>query len=188
MSVMIQNASSDPQSADNAKQDLFNEVLVKQRWSALEYGILGLIIAGTFVILFLLLMFIDYVLPFIPLLFIALIFGIYFLIKNMRREYEYIATNGHLDIDRIIAKSKRKRVLSLSPSEIDEVAPLAESQALKNKSKNLKILDCSSREKDADIWCVSGRYKDKQTLVLFDANDKIINNLRRFSPNKVKRK
>lgn len=189
MAAMIQNANGDY--ADEAKQDLFNEVLVKQRWGAHEYALLGLIISGSFFILFIMLLFFDYVLPFIPLLLVALGFGIYFLIKGLRKEYEYIATNGSLDIDCIIAQNKRKRLLSFNPSDIEEVAAVAEAQALKNQSKQAKVMDCSSREKTAALWCVSGKssggkFRDKQVLVIIDGNPKILNNLKRFIPAKVK--
>lgn len=188
MSAMIQSASADYKNAEAQKQDLFNEVLIKQRWTLHEFTLLALIASGSLLLVLLMLLFLQYVLPFIPLLLIALGFGIYFLIKQMRREYEYIATNGSLDIDCIIAKNKRKRVISMNPVDIEEVAPLANCQALKNRSPGMKILDCSSREKDAETWCVYGKYKDKSILTLIDGHEKILNNLKRFSPNKVKAK
>lgn len=188
MSAMIQNASAGDKNAAQKHEDLFNEVLIKQRWAAHEYALLGLIFSGALLILLLMLLFVQYVLPFIPLLLIAMGFGIYFLIRRMRREFEYIATNGSLDIDCIIAKNKRKRVISLNPHDIEEIAPLSSCQSIRNKTVRLKILDCSSREKNAETWCVCGKYKDKSILAVIDGHDKILNNLRRFSPNKVKTK
>ena len=40
-----------------------------------------------------------------------LFFGAYYLIKSFDVEYEYICTNGDLDIDKIAAKSRRKRLM-----------------------------------------------------------------------------
>ena len=42
----------------------------------------------------------------------ALIYGGYHLIRSRNIEYEYIVTNGDLDIDKIIARRKRKRIFS----------------------------------------------------------------------------
>ena len=48
-------------------------------------------------------------------------YGAYKLSGRFNLEYEYIITNGTLDIDKIMAKSQRKRVLSVELSEVERL-------------------------------------------------------------------
>ncbi len=41
-----------------------------------------------------------------------MIYGVVYLIHNMSTEYEYILTNGEIDIDKIMGQRKRKRLFS----------------------------------------------------------------------------
>ena len=65
-----------------------------------------------FILCFLLFMFISYLAVFAFLLIAGVLFGAYKLSTRFNIEYEYIVTNGTMDIDKIISKSSRKRVLS----------------------------------------------------------------------------
>ena len=48
------------------------------------------------------------------------IYGGYKLISLLSIEYEYIYTNGDLDVDKIVAKSNRKRMVSIKCSEVEK--------------------------------------------------------------------
>ena len=52
------------------------------------------------------------------LLVCGIIFGAFKLCSNFNIEYEYIITNGIIDIDKIINKSSRKRMLSFNLSSV----------------------------------------------------------------------
>lgn len=54
------------------------------------------------------------------LLAIGSLYGGYYLITNLNVEYEYIVTNGELDVDKIIARRKRKRLLTVKASTFEE--------------------------------------------------------------------
>lgn len=47
------------------------------------------------------------------LLSVGVIFGGFWLVSQFDVEYEYIVTNGELDVDKIIAKKKRKRLITV---------------------------------------------------------------------------
>ena len=49
----------------------------------------------------------------------AIAFGLYRLFTGFETEYEYIFTNGELNVDKISAKRKRQRVLSVKIREAD---------------------------------------------------------------------
>lgn len=48
----------------------------------------------------------------------------YFSKKQLYVEYEYIYTNGDIDIDKIMNKAKRKRAVSFNLRDIERIAPL----------------------------------------------------------------
>ena len=86
--------------------DIFIEKIVKNI-DFKDYLIAAGLIFASFIILGL--VFVFYPLPFIILVvFFGLCYLLYYLISSRSIEYEYIVTNGELDIDIIIAKRKRK--------------------------------------------------------------------------------
>ncbi len=58
----------------------------------------------------------------ILLVFGALGLGVY-LVSNMDVEYEYIVTNNELDIDKIIGRRKRKRMITIDLRSAEDLAP-----------------------------------------------------------------
>lgn len=60
------------------------------------------------------------------LLIFAAIYGGFYLISGLNAEYEYIVTNGEIDIDKIIAKRKRKRLITAKPSKFEAFGKLAD--------------------------------------------------------------
>lgn len=49
------------------------------------------------------------------------LFGAYYLTKRLYVEYEYIITNGAFDIDKILGKSSRKRIITFELSAVEVV-------------------------------------------------------------------
>ena len=52
----------------------------------------------------------------------AVVWGLVWLIQGTFIEYEYIVTNDDLDIDKIIGKRKRKRLITVSLRSVKEIA------------------------------------------------------------------
>lgn len=52
-------------------------------------------------------------------LILLVVCGGYFLVTGMNVEYEYSVTNGELDVDKIIAKRKRKHMLTVRIAEFE---------------------------------------------------------------------
>lgn len=61
---------------------------------------------------------------------ILLVFGVLglgvYLVSNMDVEYEYIITNDEMDIDKIIGRRKRKRLITIDLRSAEDFAPLPE--------------------------------------------------------------
>ena len=104
--------------------DTFAEQLVKKNLSSAEKFKRNMILAGS-VILGGIAVALSAVLSYYYLftgivICAALIAGGFWFSKNTEVEYEYSVTNGELDIDKIIAKRKRKPLLSVNASDFSE--------------------------------------------------------------------
>ena len=85
--------------------DSYCEYIVKKRNGGKELGLRALIIVAA-IALFIVFMMLGFVMPNFSMITILLaagsLYGGYILITNMSVEYEYIVTNGEMDIDKII--------------------------------------------------------------------------------------
>lgn len=98
------------------------------------------------------------------------LYGAYKLSARLYVEYEYIVTNGTLDIDKIIAKSSRKRVASFEISQV-EVIEKYNPNAQKTGFDQI-IIACDERDTNAYKMVVRKDGKGA-TLIVFSPNKKI---------------
>ncbi len=169
------------------QQDVFIETIVKRRKTSKDkLAILG------FVVLFIVLImvafyFIEYLFAFLVLILIGGAYGLYFAITTFDKEFEYICTNGHLDIDQITHKRKRKRLMSIPAKEMEVLAPLdSEDYKQYSRNQNLKTLNLTTNTGPENVWFFVGHYKGTNYLVTFEPNDRILKDLKRHNPSKVK--
>lgn len=132
------------------EDDIFVEEMVVRRKTTLNLlisvGIVALAVALALVIwLFI---------PFIgSALTVIVLFAAYLGIKFQYVEYEYSFTNGELDIDKIMAKRKRKRVVETECRKIKVMAPYtAEYESETRDYKVSEVIDASSSKNAAGRW------------------------------------
>jgi|LFRM01.2.fsa_nt_gb hypothetical protein len=166
--------------------DTFMEKLVARKKTLTDYLIIATTVIGT-----LLLIFVVLSIPILIRLGLSLLFaaGIaylgYWVITSRNIEYEYIVTNGDLDIDIIISKRKRKRIFSASCKDFDIVSPVKSSrfdqsvQGIKNR------IDAASSVDSPDAYFITLNYNGERTLVIFEPTEKMLNNFRLYIPRKV---
>lgn len=110
-----------------------------------------------------------------------------FLIRRMNKEYEYIFTNGLLDIDCIYNKSSRRSKLSLEVSDIEIIAHINDREHLK-KYNELSVYDFSSGEVLGNTYVIVCEYKGKKSKIIFEPNEEIIELIRLAIPRKFFKK
>ncbi len=83
--------------------------------------------------------------PIILLAAVGMGIATYFLLPGTDLEYEYLLIGHSLDIDKVMAKTKRKRVKSFDLASADIIAPLnSHRMDYYNANTNIKTLDYSS--------------------------------------------
>ncbi len=119
------------------------------------------------------------------LVLIALLFwGAYLLIKNFDVEYEYICTNGDLDIDKITAKSRRKRLISVDLKNVLNFGSLND----KNLNKDYSIIDATSGESEDEsyfIQCKDTKYG--MCNVLITPDEDMLEVIKTYLPRTIRR-
>lgn len=155
--------------------DFFKEQLVKKEADFKSLLIKSGIIAGAILIILILYMFssITIINLFLPFLIMAVAIGAYYLFTMQNIEYEYIYTNGDLDIDCIINKSRRKRVFSANINSIEVMAHI-EDKGYESEFRNLeKTLDFSSSKITSNTYIAKLSYNNKMIKLIIEPNESI---------------
>jgi hypothetical protein len=86
------------------------------------------------------------------------IYGGVYLTKMLNVEYEYIVTNGEVDVDIITSKSKRKRLISFNCKDIEAIEAYTNGSQMYEKGEyDKKSIYCNSS--DSDVYCISFKHK-----------------------------
>lgn len=122
--------------------------------------------------------------PFIAMIAVAALFGIYFLVRRWDVEYEYIYQNGELDIDKIMSKASRKRVCTMDLSSMEIMYKGTDHPDARNFN-NLKIRKYTTRANKDKVYTIvitgASNYK-----VEFEPNEEMIEAIKLIAPRKVK--
>ena len=105
--------------------------------------------------------------------------------NSMKYEYEYIFCDGQLDVDKIIANSKRKRMFRVDFDSCEVIAP-ENSEALAHwNSRVEKVLDYTSHVKGKHTYAIIARHNQQLVKILFEPNENMISIMRNKSRRKV---
>ena len=168
--------------------DIFIEKLVPRKRRGKDIAAIVGLVFLTILLSLITLMFHEFLFGFWFAIIAGLIFVCYRLISGQNIEFEYSLTNNELDVDRIVARRKRKRLFTVNARQIDILAPISNEQYLRQKnSPSIKRThDCTSGDLNAQIYFTIFFDKDGQKcLALFEPNEKIIAGFKRYSPKKV---
>ena len=109
----------------------------------------------------------------------------YRLIASRNVEFEYIVTNGDLDIDKITAQRKRKRIFSASCKEFEILSPVKSNSFSQSVQSIKNRIDASSSIDSPGAYFATLNYKGAKTVVIFEPDEKMISNFKIFIPRKI---
>ncbi len=168
--------------------DIFLEQIVVKKNTGIDLlKKVGIIVAGLIIIVISL-----FVLPaVVPILgsisfvFAAgAIYGMWFLLTSFNVEYEYILTNGEIDIDKIVAKRKRKRLITVNCRNFLEFGKY-NPQNHAGQTYNSTILACTSIDAPNTYYAVTDHKKYGKCLLVFNPNEKIVEHAKQFMKRSV---
>ena len=170
--------------------DTFLEYLFKKKTTAKETFIkLGISLLAA--ILMILVFTVMSVIPFLNQLAllgaVGVVYGAYVLLRNFDLEYEYIFTNGDLDIDIIKGRKTRKRMLSVSCKDITLMAPIDDpnhKREFENQSI-IKKLDAVYDAKNGGIYGLIYTDTGETRLLTFQPPENLVENMKKYNPRAI---
>ncbi len=125
-------------------------------------------------------------LVFIPGILVAIATGIgaYFMNLNANVEFEYLYLDKEISVDKVMAKSRRKKQATYSVDQMEILAPLNSHRLDSYNNRNLKTIDYSSGvasqpEKRYMMVC------NGDTKVILEPNEAMLKAIRNVAPRKV---
>lgn len=119
-------------------------------------------------------------------LFIGLAMGVaaYFIYLNADLEYEYLYLDKEITIDKVMAKSKRKRVVKYEVERMEILAPIKSWHIDEFKNRTVKTVDYSSgMEKQPDLRYVM--YYEGNLKVVLEPSMEMVKAIKNIAPRKV---
>ena len=161
--------------------DFYSEQLVAKKSGGSETAkkiLIGVLTALVAAFLFLIIIF-----P-LSLLLVGLVFyGGYYLMTGIDTEYEYILTNGDLDIDKITGKRKRKRLLSTKIGDFTAFGKLEEAHEAADKVTTVLVTDGTNE----GAYYADFRHQSAGNVrLIFTPNEKTMEGVKMFLPRQLK--
>ena len=160
--------------------DAYVECLVKAKKSTLG-GILKILLIMVAVICFLA-AFIGIILAFIPMILAGV--GAYFVTLYTDLEYEYLYLDKELTVDKVMAKSKRKRVATYGLDRMEIFAPIKSYRLDNYKNRDVKVKDYSiCEEQQPDLRYVM--YYEGGEKIILSPSPELVKVMKNAAPRKV---
>ena len=161
--------------------DFYTEQLIKKKTTGkdimIKVGMIALTVLSALVV---------FIFPMGIILPVALIVIDVFVFRGLNLEYEYLFVNGDLDIDKIMNKSKRKRVFSMNVADMEVLAPVNDGELM--QFQRAKVSDYTSNTGNADVYAMVVLEKGVHRKILFEPNEEIVEGFYMMAPRKVVRK
>ena len=159
--------------------DTYVECLVKAKQSvaAKFFKILLIVLTVVFCVI---------MLVFMPAMFLALATGVgaYFVNLYTDIEYEYLYLDKELTVDKVLAKSKRKRVATYSIDRMEVFAPIKSYHLDNYKNRDVKVKDYSiGEERQPDLRYAM--YYEGGEKIIFSPSEDLVKALKNVAPRKV---
>ena len=121
------------------------------------------------------------------LFFVGVALGIIgaFVVPHPDYEYEYLLLNKELSIDKIIDKSKRKKVAEYDLNNMEIMCPASSHELDSYKNKNTPSKDFSSGRADSKPYVIVYHESKGDELVYIEPDDEMMKVIKTLCPRKV---
>lgn len=165
----------------------FKEYMIKRKKTFADTVLTVLLYLAAFVIGMVVFAFLlPYNVGGIALLIIAgAFYGAHILSSRFNKEFEYIITDDNVDIDVIMNRSRRKRLISFSMEDAEIIASVKDPAYSEYQNRQYdKKIDATTGRKDADVYFAVVDKKGKN-IVMFEPPYNALTMLGHFARSKV---
>ena len=169
--------------------DTFVEQIIVRKKTGKDFAILaGILLGGCLLAAGSMIAFMMTGLSIIPMVaIVGICWGGYMLLGMRNIEYEYSFTNGDITVDKIIAKRKRKRVVSFDAKNVELIGEVGEN-TVKAGSEVKTVYRTGVLASGQGGWYIvySRDGGSSKSMLLFSPNEKFIQALKPFLPARVR--
>ena len=112
-------------------------------------------------------------------------YGTYINYRNSFVEYEYTFTNGELDIDKIIAQTKRYEMVTVEVRQFTDFGKYDENM---KETEEMTVVAASDNVLKHEYYADFTHEEYGSTRLIFSPDERMMENIRRFLPAKLKSK
>ena len=147
--------------------DSFFEQIVKKKKGAKEWFIIvGVLLAAIAVA------YLSLYTAFAVIAVVGIGYGAWWLITTQNVEFEYCVTNGDIDVDKIIARRKRVRLVSVAGRKVRALAPYDPAKPLGKFQRTVMVAPSLNEQ---GLWYFTYHSKKNgDTLVIFMPDDRVL--------------
>lgn len=168
--------------------DAFIEKIVQKKKGTQDRLISFGIILASFIVAFAVLMILtQYIQQFAFLLSIGAIYLGFRLQSDTNVEFEYLVTNGSLDIDKIKSQRKRIRIFSADCKDFEAVGRVKSKNYGPHITSGAEVIFAGTNMASESLYFVTLAYKGKKTVLYFEPDQRMLDSFRRFIPSKILR-
>ena len=113
---------------------------------------------------------------------------IYFLLPNLSVEYEYLYISKTIQVDKILSRQKRKKVVEYDLEQMEIFAQKGAWQLDEYKNRKMTERDYSSKTEGADLWIMVVRNGQGMERAVLEPNEAMIKAVAGAFPRKTFRK
>ena len=102
-------------------------------------------------------------------------------------EYEYVFTNGDMDVDKIIAKRSRKHLIAFDCKDVEIIAPVSEKYKSRINDNDIrkKFFAASSMNAEGLFFCIFNKENMGDVILFFEPNEMMLNAMRTYAQKKL---
>ncbi len=164
--------------------DIFVEQIVKKESTGKTMALKIAIITGVVAICVVAICF-AVIIPLTLLLAAGAVYLGYFLVTGLNIEYEYIVTNGEIDIDKIIAKRKRKRLITVKADSFEKFGLYEDAELIENGVVIVRA-DGISYDNAPKYYADFAHQNYGQVRLVFSPEEKVIDTIKPYLKRQVR--
>ncbi len=113
------------------------------------------------------------------LIVVAVVYGSYKLLSSLSVEFEYIFTNGDLDVDKITAKSSRKRMVSIKCSKVEKYGEYKGQPA---PGSVRQVYNFCNPDSEGQMYMIAENRGEGTVMIIFAPDERIREAIEKYLP------
>lgn len=115
-------------------------------------------------------------------------YGCFYYASLKRIEYEYIFTNGDMDVDKIMGQRKRKRLVTIDITAIAQFGKITDEKRSEILSSEYTVIDASDNLGTDDDYYLQCKHKSLgMCYLIFTPSEEFVEELKPFFPRALKK-